>query len=99
MGYKKSKAYIKSNKKTKLRRRKKNKTQRIKKFRGGLIDPFYEIGTAATTLATVLTNNMTSLIIPATPTNLTTNISPNPTVQYINGPIVRPVAEIFNTTK
>jgi hypothetical protein len=99
MGYKKSRAYIKSNKKTKLRKRKKNKTRKIKQFRGGTINPFYELGTAVSTLGTVFSNNLTSLIIPATPTNLNVNPSPNPTVQYTNGPIVRPVAEIFNTTK
>jgi hypothetical protein len=99
MGYKKTKAYTKANKKTKLRRRKKNKTRKIKQFRGGFVNPFYELGTAVSTLGDVLSNQMTSLIIPPTPTNLTTNIDPNPTVHYTNGPIVRPVAEIFNTTK
>ena len=83
-------------KNTKLKKRKLRKTRKQKKFRGGLINPFYEVGTAVSTLGSALQSSVSSFFIPPTPTNIPSTLNPNPTTQYVYGPVTRSVAETYN---
>ena len=83
-------------KNTKLKRRKVRKTRKQKKFRGGLINPFYEVGTVVGTLGSAIQSSMSSFFIPPTPTNIPNILSHNPTSQYVYAPVTRTVAETYN---
>ena len=83
-------------KNTKLKRRKLRKTRKQKKFRGGVINPFYEVGTAVSSLGSAIQSSMSSFFVPPTPTNIPSTLSPNPANQYVYGPVIRSASEIYH---
>ena len=82
-------------KKHKLRKSKKKVRKSKKRFRGGFINPFYEVGTIVGSLGHVLQNTISSFTIPPTPTSVATNPNPHPSNQYVNSPVDKTIQDIY----
>ena len=82
-------------KKQKLRKSKKRLRKSKKRFRGGFINPFYEVGTMVGSLGHVLQNSINSFTIPATPTSVAINPNPHPSNQFVNSPVDKTIQQIY----